>query len=289
MAGMDTVGIIGVGMMGGGIAASVLRAGHSLRFLKRETNDTTASLAGAGGVAMATVAEVADGADHLILCVTGAPEVEAVMAEAMLLIRAGMTVIDCSTSLPETSRAIAAQLAEKGARFLDAPMTRTPKEAQEGRLGLIVGGEQATFEAALPLLRTFGESITHVGGVGAGHAAKLAHNYVSLGFAAVMAETLACAEKAGIEMTAFLDVLKAGGGNSVILDRMRPYMESGDDSSFRFALKNARKDFGYYTGMAEGAGARHEIADAVQALYAAASEARPQGVIPELVDHLSGK
>jgi 3-hydroxyisobutyrate dehydrogenase len=271
MADMDTIGIIGVGMMGSGIAASVMRAGHPVCFLKRETTAATEALVEAGAVPLATIAEVAQGAEHLILCVTGAPEVEAVMAEAMPHIRAGMTVIDCSTSLPETSRAFAAQLSERGAAFLDAPMTRTPKEAAE-----------------LPLLQTFGESITHVGGVGAGHAAKLAHNYVSLGFAAVMAETLACAEKSGIEMGPFLEVLAAGGGNSVILERMRPYMESGDDSSFRFALKNARKDFGYYTGMAEGAGARHEIADAVKALYGEASTARPEGVIPELFDHLKG-
>lgn len=284
----DRIGIIGVGMMGSGIAASVMRAGYSVCFLKRETTTATGALIEAGAVPMVTVAEVAERSDHLILCVTGAPEVEAVMAEAIGVVRAGMTVIDCSTSLPETSRAIAVELAEKGARFLDAPMTRTPKEAAEGRLGLIVGGERAVFEATLPLLQTFGESITHVGGIGAGHAAKLAHNYVSLGFAAVMAETLACAEKSGIEIGPFLEVLAAGGGNSVILDRMRPYMESGDDSSFRFALRNARKDFGYYTGMAEGAEARHEIADAVKALYGEASEARPDGVIPELFDHLKG-
>jgi 3-hydroxyisobutyrate dehydrogenase len=275
-------------MMGSGIAASVMRAGHPLCFLKRETTAATGALIDAGAVPLATIAEVAQGAEHLILCVTGAPEVEAVMAEAMPHIRAGMTVIDCSTSLPETSRALASQLAEQGGAFLDAPMTRTPKEAAEGRLGLIVGGAPETFEATLPLLQTFGESITHVGGVGAGHAAKLAHNYVSLGFAAVMAETLACAEKSGIEMGPFLEVLAAGGGNSVILDRMRPYMESDDDSSFRFALRNARKDFGYYTGMAQGAGARHEIADAVKALYGEASTARPEGVIPELFDHLKG-
>jgi len=272
--------------MGSGIAASVLRAGHKLGFLERPGNAATGSLIAAGGVGHADIASLVQASDALILCVTGAPEVESIMAGAMPHVREGMTVIDCSTSLPETSKAIAEQLAAKDVSFVDSPMTRTPKEAAEGRLGLIVGADDAVFEKTLPLLQTFGESITHVGPVGAGHAAKLLHNYVSLGFAAVMAETFNCAARSGIEMNAFMDVLAAGGGKSVILDRMRPYMESGDDSSFRFALANARKDFGYYTGMAESAGAEHAIADSIQELYKSASSARPDGVIPELVDHL---
>jgi len=280
------IGIIGVGVMGAGIAASVLRAGHALGFLEHPGNAATTSLVEAGGVGHADIASLVQASDNLILCVTGAPEVEGIMAEAMPHIRGGMTVIDCSTSLPETSKAIAAQLAVKGASFADSPMTRTPKEAAEGRLGLIVGADETVFQNILPLLEAFGESITHVGHVGAGHAAKLLHNYVSLGFAAVMAETFNCAARSGIEMNAFMDVLAAGGGKSVILDRMRPYMASGDDSSFCFALANARKDFGYYTGMAQAAGAEHAIADAVQALYESAASARPDGVIPELVDHL---
>ncbi len=282
----NRIGMIGVGMMGSGIAASVLRAGHALGFLERPGNAATASLIDAGGLGHADIASLTQASDTLILCVTGAPEVEEIMTEALPHIRQGMTVIDCSTSLPETSKAIAAQLSVKGAVFLDSPMTRTPKEAAEGRLGLIVGADEAAFQNTLPLLQAFGESITHVGPIGAGHAAKLLHNYVSLGFAAVMAETFNCATRSGIEMNAFMDVLAAGGGKSVILDRMRPYMESGDDTSFRFALANARKDFGYYTGMAEAAGADHAIADAVKALYESAAATRPDGVIPELVDHL---
>ena len=90
-------------------------------------------------------------------------------------------VIDCSTALPSSSVRVAQAVQAAGSRFLDSPMTRTPKEAAEGRLNLLVGGDPGLVEACRPLLQCFAENITHVGPVGSGHSMKLLHNYVSLG------------------------------------------------------------------------------------------------------------
>ena len=138
------------------------------------------------------------------------------------------------------------KLAEAGIPFVDAAMTRTPKEAAEGRLNLIVGAEKDIFDQLHPLLSQFAENIVHAGAVGSGQALKLIHNYVSLGYAAVMAEAAAQAQKQGIDPQRFLDVLHVGGGNSIVLERFRPFLTDKDISGLQFSLSNAAKDIGYY-------------------------------------------
>src|SRR5699024_7819037 len=150
-----------------------------------------------------------------------------------------------------------------GSHFLDAAMTRTPKEATQGRLNLIVGGDEAVFQQHKALLESYAEHITHVGPAGAGHRMKLVHNFVSLGFTAVLAEAASCAEHAGIAPEALLEILGNGGGGGVVLERLRPYIQSRDPSGFRFSLTNALKDMSYYATMADEAGFGHATADAI--------------------------
>jgi 3-hydroxyisobutyrate dehydrogenase-like beta-hydroxyacid dehydrogenase len=176
---------------------------------------------------------------------------------------------------------------DAGGRFLDAPMTRTPKEAAEGRLNLLVGGDAALLEACRPLLRCFAENITHVGPVGAGHGMKLLHNYVSLGMVTLLAEAAACARKSGVAAEAFVDVLDKGGGGGIALQRIKPYLLSGDPSGLRFSVANARKDLDYYRTMASDAGAPRDVAAAVLASIERALEhGGPEALVPQLVDLL---
>src|SRR5690606_23782621 len=173
----------------------------------------------------------------------------------------------CSPATPPSTLKSADAVTRAGGRFLDAPMTRTPKEAAEGRLNLLVGGDAALFAEIRPLLACYAENIVHAGPVGAGHRMKLLHNYVSLGFSAVLAEAAACAQRAGVEPGVLLEVLGKGGGNGVVLERLRPYIESRDSSSFRFTIANALKDMGYYTAMASELGAARGAADAIRQIY----------------------
>ena len=142
------IGMIGIGLMGHGIASNLVRRGHALTVLDHPGNQPLDALRAAGAVAVGSAREVARRAEVLILVVTGSPQVEAVLAgPAGVLqgLRPGSVVIDCSTSLPESTRRMAQAVQAAGGRFLDAPMTRTPKEAAEGRLNLLVGGEAVSY------------------------------------------------------------------------------------------------------------------------------------------------
>lgn len=282
------IGICGVGLMGLGIATNVRKAGFTLGFLDHPGNQPTAGLLAEGAVAFPTPAALATESDIVIICVTGSPQVRAVLTDkngVLEGLREGSLVIDCSTAIPGRTLELAAMVHEKGARFIDAPMTRTPKEAAEGRLNLIVGGDKADFDEALPLLQSFAENIVHAGAVGAGHTLKLIHNFVSLGFSAVVAEAAVAAEKSGIAPQVLHDVLAAGGGKGVVLDRMTPFILNGDLSAFRFTLANSDKDLGYYNDMAAEMGLVRDIAAAVGKHYRSAVEAGEGGrFVPELID-----
>ncbi|MDR3536805.1 MAG: NAD(P)-dependent oxidoreductase [Acetobacteraceae bacterium] len=285
------VGLVGVGLMGHGIASNILKHGYALRFLDHPGNQPVADLVAKGAAAHASGADLAAHCDIVVLCVTGTPQVEDALFRpdgVVAGMKPGTIVIDCSTAIPASTRTVAARIAAAGGRFLDAAMTRTPKEAAEGRLNLIVGAPDALLQEVLPLLRSFAENIAHAGPVGAGHQLKLLHNFVSLGFSAVLAEAAAAARRADVPAEVFVEVLAKGGGAGVILDRMKPFMLAGDASGFTFTLANALKDLTYYNAMTSALGAANGVAQAAQALYAGAVEhghqARP---VPELVTILS--
>lgn len=288
---MKKIGMVGIGMMGHGIATNILKHGHALAVLEHPGNQPLDALKAAGATTFAHAGELAAAVDVLILCVTGSPQVEAVLTgEGGVLqgMRPGMVVIDCSTAIPASTERLAQAVAAAGGRFLDAPMTRTPKEAAEGRLNLLVGGDAALFDECRPLLACFAENITHAGAVGAGHRMKLLHNYVSLGQVALLAEAAACSERAGIAPEVLVEVLAKGGGGGMALERLKPYLLARDASGLRFAMSNALKDLGYYATMAEDSGSARAIAQGVRDTYALGTrEADPQTLVPELVSILA--
>lgn len=255
--------------MGSGIAQNIVKHGHKLTILDHPGNQPVGALLAAGATAVSDVMALAADVDVLILCVTGTPQVEAVMLGekgALASLRPGTVVIDCSTAVPDSTTKVAQAVQAKGGKFLDAPMTRTAKEAAEGRLNLLVGGDAEVLASCLPLLRCFAENITHVGGIGAGHAMKLLHNFVSLGTVALLCEAAACAERAGVAPDVFVDVLAKGGGNGVALERVKPKLLTGSTDSLKFSMANAKKDLGYYNDMAQQSSASHGIAEAVEKL-----------------------
>ena len=284
---MTKSGLIGVGMMGHGIASNILKHGHPLAVLEHPGNQPLDTLKAAGVTTCHTATELAASVDVLLLCVTGSPQVEAVLLgnDGVLQgLRPGLIVIDCSTAIPTSTERLAARVAEAGGRFMDAAMTRTPKEAAEGRLNLLVGADEALFSEVRPLLACFAENITHAGAVGAGHRMKLLHNYVSLGSVALIAEAAACAERAGVAPEVFVDVLSKGGGGGTALERLKPVLLAKDPNGLRFAMSNALKDLGYYTTMAADSGSARAIADGVrQTFERAVQEGEAQALVPELV------
>jgi 3-hydroxyisobutyrate dehydrogenase-like beta-hydroxyacid dehydrogenase len=280
------IGMVGIGFMGHGIATNLQKHGHPLALFDHPGNQPLDALKTGGATTTASLRELAAGSDVLITVLTGSPQVEHVLTgpDGLLQgLRPGTVVIDCTTAIPSSTVRMAQAVQAAGGRFLDAPMTRTPKEAAEGRLNLLVGGDAALLAEVRPVLACFAENITHVGDVGAGHGMKLLHNYVSLGMVTLLAEAAACAGRSGVAMDAFVDVLAKGGGGGIALERIKPFLLAGDTGGLRFSIANARKDLDYYGTMAADAGAERGIAQAVLAtLEQALAQGGPQALVPEL-------
>jgi len=284
---MKKIGMIGIGMMGHGIASNLLKHGHPLTVLEHPGNQPLDTLRAAGVHTCRSAKELASQCEVVILCVTGSPQVEAVLTgdDGVLQgMKPGTILIDCSTAIPTSTEKLAHLVIAHGGQFLDSPMTRTPKEAAEGRLNLLVGGDPQLFEACKPLLSCFAENIVHAGPIGAGHRMKLLHNYVSLGMVTLLAEAAACAQRSDVDAKTFVDVLTMGGGWGAALERLKPFMLAGDNSGLRFSMANALKDLNYYNAMAEDAHADHTVAAAVKrTLEMACEEADPQKLLPEII------
>ncbi len=284
------IGMIGIGLMGHGIAWNIANADYGLTILDHPGNQKVDDLRAMGTQVAASIADVTKASDIVILCVTGSPQVEAILTSpdgVIANLRPGMIVVDCSTALPDSSERMAEAVAAKGARFIDAAMTRLPKNAREGTLNLLIGGDVALLEELRPLLSTFAENIAHIGGVGAGHRMKLLHNYVSLGFMALLAEVSAHAQHAGIAPATLIDVLAQGGGGGAALSRMTPFLMTGDPSNVAFFISNAAKDLTYYRQTAEVSGVYHQIADAVgQTLDSVVAAGNGQAFVPQLANLL---
>jgi 3-hydroxyisobutyrate dehydrogenase-like beta-hydroxyacid dehydrogenase len=286
----QAIGMIGIGLMGHGIARNVVKRGFPLTVMDHPGNRPLDELLATGARVCPTAAAVAAEADVVILCVTGSPQVEAVLtgpAGVLETLRPGTIIVDCSTSMPSSTLRMARAVSEKGGRFLDAPMTRLAKHAHEGTLNLLVGGDPAVLAEVQPLLDSFTENVTHVGPVGAGHRMKLLHNYVSIGFMTLLAEAAAHAERAGVEPAVMIDVLAKGGGAGVALQRLSPFMLTRDPSDVPFFISNAAKDLAYYRETASEAGVRHAVADAIgQTLESVVGSGHGQDYVPQLVELL---
>jgi 3-hydroxyisobutyrate dehydrogenase-like beta-hydroxyacid dehydrogenase len=285
------VGMVGIGLMGHGIASNIVRHGHGLCVLEHPGNQPLDALEAAGAVRLTSAAELAARSDVVILVLTGSPQVEAVLTGpggVLAGLRPGSVVIDCTTAVPASTLRMAQAVHAAGGRFLDAPMTRTPKEAAEGRLNLLVGGDPALLDEVRPLLQCFAENITRAGAVGAGHSMKLLHNYVSLGMVSLLCEAAACSQQHGVAPEVFVDVLAKGGGGGIALERMKPWLLAHDTAGLRFSIANACKDLGYYRTMAADAGSAHDIAAAVLVtLEDALARSAPGTLMPELAGLLA--
>ena len=280
------IGLIGVGLMGHGLAWNIAKAGYTLTILDHPGNQPVGDLRALGVQVAPHIADLVRAVEIVILCVTGSPQVEAILGGAdgvIAHLRPGSVVVDCSTALPESSKRMAAAVAEAGGAFLDAAMTRLPPQARAGTLNLLIGGDKALLERVRPVLDTFSENITHIGPVGSGHLMKLLHNYVSLGFVTLLAEVAAHGETAGVAASTLIEVLNQGGGGGMALQRITPFLTNGDASNMPFFISNAAKDLGYYREAAAASGVDHSIADAVSGtLDKVVAAGHGQDFVPQL-------
>ena len=281
------VGLIGVGLMGHGIAKNIVTKGWELSFLDQVGNQSTTDLLELGAKPYDKAVDLAAASDVLVLCVTGSPQVEDVLTGSGAVLdglRPGSIVIDCSTAIPSSTRALAAKVGDKGSDFVDAAMTRTPKEAEEGRLNLLVGGKEESITRIRSLLESFAENIFIAGDVGSGHQLKLIHNIISMGTIALIAEVAACAIQDGMDTTAMVDCLRKGGAGGAALERVAPYILEGNADLLRFTINNAYKDVGYYNTMVEEMDAARLMSKAAyDTLAGQIDQGKGSAFMPELV------
>lgn len=280
---MKHIGFVGAsGLMGHGMAKNIRAKGFELSITVHQRTEPVQDLLAAGARRVASHADLA-ACDAVVICVTGSPQVEAVVTGLLTKARAGLIVIDTSTSEPDSTRRLAALCAEKGVIYVDAPLTRTPVEAEAGKLNTMVGASQAVFEQISPLLQAYCENVFHVGDTGAGHIVKLLNNFVSQAICTATAEAFAVGTKAGVDVRQLVRVVSAGGANSGLFQSMAKTLD-GDFTGLKFELNNAAKDLRYYCHLTEGVKAHSQIGASVhQALNLAAALGYGSELVPSLV------
>jgi len=281
------VGFVGIGLMGHGMAKNIAAKGFPLTFLKRRSApDAGSDLVALGAREAASAREIAAASDIIILCVTGSPDVEAVcfgpggIAESA---RAGLMVVDTSTAEPTSTESLRTRFAALGVEFVDAPLARTPVEAELGKLNTMVGASPDAFARLEPVLKAYCENIFHVGPPGAGHKVKLMNNFIAQAICTATAEAFAAAVKSGVDPKQLVRVVSAGGVNSGLFQAMAKTLD-GDMQGLKFQLDNARKDMRYYTHFTESMPLTSWVGEAVhQTLVQACALGLGDGMVPELV------
>lgn len=285
---MQKIGFIGAsGLMGHGMAKNLLAKGHPLALTVHRNRERVADLLAAGATLAASPAELARDAQIVFLCVTGTPQVEAAVTGPDGLLAGaspGLVIVDCSTSEPESTNRLRERCAAQGVAFVDAPLARTPVEAEAGRLNVMIGADDATHAALLPVLKCFAENVIHVGGPGAGHVIKLLNNFIAQAICTATAEAFAVAQRAGCEPRKLVELVSAGMVNSGIFQAMARTLD-GDLAGLKFELDYARKDIRYYTHLAESLNVPTVVGEAVhQSLALASALGHGRKFVPSLVE-----
>ena len=245
------IGFVGAtGLMGHGMCKNLLLKGFPVTMYVRPNRpaERLKDLFAAGGAGVPTPAEMARRSDVVVMCVTGSPEVDSVVYGEhgiMAAARPGLVVVDSSTSEVDASARTRAALGAKGVKFVDAPLTRTPAAAEEGKANTMVGADAATFQALHPVFAAYCEHIIHAGPPGHGLVLKLINNFVGQAITTATAEGLATAAKVGLDIAKLHQLMSLGSVNNLMFQFMVKNMLDGGPEQLdglKFSLSNAEKD-----------------------------------------------
>jgi 3-hydroxyisobutyrate dehydrogenase len=226
----DHIGFIGLGIMGQGMAANILKAGFPLTVWNR-TVAKTEGLSASGATVASSPAELAAQCDVVIVCVSDTEDVrDVILGEGGVIegIRPGSLVIDMSTISPAVTREIAVVLAEQEVAMLDAPISGGSEGAAQGTLSIMVGGDPRDLARAMPVLETMGKRITLVGPNGAGQTVKLVNQVLVVGNCLAMSEALLLAQAGGVDLQRCLEAVEAGAAGSWMLSNRGPQILARD-------------------------------------------------------------
>lgn len=262
--GKTTVGFIGAGLMGWGMAKNAVEKGFALRVMAHRKREAVEDLVRRGAVECASAAELAAGSDVIVLCVTGSPQVEALVAEILPAARPGLTIINSTTADPASTQRLATELAEQDITLVDAPLSRTPAHAWNGELTTYVGGPPELLERIRPLLSTWANAIIATEGpVGSAHAVKVINNLIGIGYSTIWSEAFAMIEQVGLNPAVLHQVVTNSGLNCGNFQSYAKYLLEGDPNAHKFALANCLKDLTYYNRLATRYNAATTVSDGV--------------------------
>ena len=285
------IGFIGVGFMGHGMAKNIRLGGYELWIKGHRNRTPVENLVQMGAQEATSPREMTQSCDIIHLCLPNSAYVEAVVRGPdgiMEGAREGLIVIDTTTADPTSTIALAGEMAARGVTMVDAPLGRTPKEAEEGTLDAMVGCDDATFEIVRPVIDCWAGIITHVGPVGSAHKMKLLMNFLSMGYGAMYSEALALAAKVGISPQKLREVVAPSRMGCGFFDTFMNYAVDRNRDAHKFTIENGSKDMRYVNNMASDAGAISVMAAAAKVYYTHA-EAIGAGsdFIPMLADHVA--
>lgn len=286
----ERIGFVGLGLMGHGMAKNIVQKGFALTVLGHRNRTPVESLVSKGATEAKTAKALAEASDIVVICVTGSPEVEAIVNGPEGLAAAGkpLMIVDSSTSDPSVTIRLAAQLKDTGITLIDAPLSRTPKDAEEGTLDVMVGGADSDVARARPVIECFAGRVVHTGPTGSGHAMKLLNNFVSLGYAAIYSEALTLGAKSGLTPKVFDAVIRGGRMDCPFYQTFSQYVVGRDPNAHRFAIRNAAKDLGYLAAFANATGMVNPIGAAVRNSFTAAVAAgQGERYVPMLSDFVA--
>ncbi len=284
------IGFVGTGLMGQGMAKNIVEKGYALTVIAHHNRAPIDDLVSRGATEANSLESLAKSSDVIFLCLTASPQVAAVVAQLKPGLQRGTVIVDCSTSEPEVTQRLAAELAPLGVDFADAPLGRTPKEAWAGTLDCMVGADPAVFARIQPVIATWAGKIVHIGGIGDGHRMKLVNNFLSLGYGALYAEAITLAKKVGISVEIFDSVIRGGRMDCGFYQTFMGYSLDGNRDAHKFTLRNALKDMRYIESMANSVTVATTLSSAIKNSYAAAVATGGGGdadYVPHLVDFIA--
>jgi len=292
--GVSTIAFIGLGIMGGPMAAHLVAAGHDVVGVNRSRAPVD-RLVEAGGRGADSVQEAVGEADVVITMLPDSPDVEGVaLGEEGVYAHAkpGTLHVDCSTIRPDVARALAAAAADRGLRVVDAPVSGGEAGAKEAKLSIMVGGDAADVAAARPLLEAVGSTVVHVGPAGSGQTVKAANQLIVAGTIELLAEALVFLEAHDVDTEAAIAVLGGGLAGSTVLARKAAGM-AGRSFAPGFRVDLHHKDMGIVTSAARAAGVAiplgTHVAELMASLRAQGHGDLDHSALLLLVEQLSGR
>jgi len=280
------IGFVGAGLMGAPMVRRLIEAGHDVVVSSR----TPDRLADTGWRVVASPAEAARNAEVVCSIVPDSPEVTAVVRSALETIPRGAVMIEMSTHSPDVARELAAEAADKGVDYLDAPVSGGPTGAETGTLAMWVGGSVDAMDRARPVLTVLGaeDKLAHCGDVGAGLVVKLANNYLGAVCAAASAEALAMAQAAGLSPEFVAKAVMQGSGANWQLGNLFPNKVLRGDFEAGFKIAHMVKDVRTEREVADALDVDQPVGDAALARLASAMERYGEDADYGSVARLSG-